>query len=398
MENNCNIKKPVIVVIAFNRINSLKRLLESINKSFFHEKIKLIISIDKGNNNNVFEYAKEFNWEHGEKEVIYQEQNLGLKRHIIKCGDLTEKYGSIILLEDDLYVSPYFYSYAKQAINFYKDDNSISQISLFKYPMNNNTKDSFSPLNDSSDNFFMKVASSWGQIWTYNQWQDFRTWFNKNDLSITEEDNLPDFVIKWKETSWLKYFIKYNEVNNKYVVYPRTSLTTNFSDLGTNVSISNKLYLYQQPLLMEEKMFNFKKLDESFSVYDSYYEIDKSVSTKFLKKYEDIEFDLYGTKKLNKIKSKYLVSIKNCNVPIKIYSRELKPHELNLICELEGDDISFGLTKDFDDNIKSSVKKENFKYFWTHSIDYSSIIYLINIRLKQQYINLKNKISKKLKR
>jgi hypothetical protein len=393
-----SIMTPVIVVVAFNRINSLKRLLISLENAYYEDKVKLIISIDRGNNQDVFEYANKFIWKYGEKDVIYQEINLGLKKHILKCGDLTEKHGSIILLEDDLYVSPYFYDYAKQAIIFYKDDENISQISLYKHCINNNTFNKFSHLEDNSDNFFMQFASSWGQIWTNKQWQGFREWFKDNDLSITQKDNLPDFVINWKETSWLKYFIKYNVENNKFVVYPKISLSTNFSDLGTNVSINNKTYLYQQPLLVEKKDYKLKKINESICVYDSYYEIHKEVTEKILTGYKDIEFDLYGTKKLYKIKSKYLVSIKKCNKPIFSYSRELKPHELNILSKSEGNEISFGLTSDFNTEIKKEILKENFKYFWTHLIDYSSIFYLTKIRVKQQYINFRNKIKKKIKR
>lgn len=388
---------PAIVCVAFNRRKSLERLLKSLDNAKYEEKVKLIISIDRGENQDVLNCANEFQWKYGEKEIIYQEINLGLKKHILKCGDLTEKYGSIILLEDDLYVSPYFYNYSKQAIDFYKDDENISQISLYKYPVNNFTKDMFLPFEDGSDNFFMTVASSWGQIWTYNQWKDFREWFKDNDLSVNEKDDLPDFVIKWKETSWLKYFIKYNTENNKFVVYPKISLSTNFSELGTNITMNNKLYLYQQSLLIEKKEFFFKKLNESLLIYDSHYEIHKLISHKFLNGYSDIEFDLYGTKKLTKIKSKYLVSIKKCKNPILSFSRELKPHEINVLFKNEGDDISFGLVSDFENTVKVHVIKENFKYFWTHTIDYSSIFYLIKIRIKQQYINFKNKINKKIK-
>lgn len=387
---------PVIVCVAFNRRKSLERLLKSLDNAKYEEKAKLIISIDRGNNQDVLNYANEFQWKYGEKEIIYQEINLGLKKHILKCGDLTEKYGSIILLEDDLYVSPYFYDYAKQAINFYKDDENISQISLYKYPINNFTKDMFLPLEDGSDNFFMTVASSWGQIWTDKQWNNFREWFKKNDLSITQNDNLPDFVIKWKETSWLKYFIKYNQENNKFVVYPRISLTSNFSDAGTNNPL-DEIYLYQTNLMIEKKNYGFKKLEESISIYDSYFEMNSTKNNILLENYSDIEFDLYGTKKVNKIKSKYLISTKICNIPIKTYGLIMKPHEINILNNIEGNDIYFGLTKDFQEKINNQFKKKRFKYYWTHTPQYIDLIYLFVHRTNHKFINLKNKIRKLFK-
>lgn len=387
---------PVIVCVAFNRKKSLVRLLKSLDNAKYEEKVKLIISIDKGDNEEVVNYANKFQWNYGEKEIIYQEINLGLKKHILKCGDLTEKYGSIILLEDDLYVSPYFYDYAKQAINFYKEDENISQISLYKYPVNNFTKDMFLALEDGSDNFFMTVASSWGQIWTYKQWKDFRKWFKFNDLSVSNNDNLPDFVIKWKETSWLKYFIKYNVENNKFVVYPRISLTSNFSDAGTNNPL-DQIYLYQTNLMIEKKNYNFKKLDNSIAVYDSYFEINTSKSGVLFNKYSDIEFDLYGTKRIHKIKSKYLISTKNCKTPIKTFGLIMKPHEINILNNIEGNDIYFGLTKDFQEDINDKFIKKRFKYYWTHTPYYIDLIYLFAHRTNHKLINLKNKIIKLLK-
>jgi hypothetical protein len=387
---------PVIVCVAFNRKKSLERLLKSLDNAKYEEKVKLIISIDRGNNQDVLNYANEFQWKYGEKEIIYQEINLGLKKHILECGDLTEKYGSIILLEDDLYVSPYFYNYSKQAIEFYKEDENISQISLYKYPINNFTKDMFLPLEDGSDNFFMTVASSWGQIWTDKQWRNFREWFKINDLSITQNDNLPDFVIKWKETSWLKYFIKYNQENNKFVVYPRISLTSNFSDAGTNNPL-DEIYLYQTNLMVEKKNYGFKKLKESISVYDSYFEMKSTKNNISLENYSDIEFDLYGTKRVNKIKSKYLISTKICSIPIKTYGLIMKPHEINILNNIEGNDIYFGLTKDFQENINNQFRKKRFKYYWTHTPHYIDLIYLFIHRTNHKFINLKNKINKLFK-
>ncbi len=392
-----SIETPVIVVVAFNRLNSLERLLNSLNNGIYENEIKLIISIDKGNNKDIFEYAKNFEWKYGEKEVIYQKENLGLKKHILKCGDLTKEYGSIILLEDDLFVSPYFYDYAIQALKYYKNDDDISQISLYKHSVNNNTGLKFSPINDSSDIFFMQFASSWGQIWTYNQWKNFREWFDKNDLSISQEDNLPDFVIKWKETSWLKYFLKYNVENNKYVVYPRISLTSNFSDVGTNNPL-DEIFLYQKNLLLEKKEYLFKKLNNSLCIYDVYFEIDKSITNKFIKEYNDIEFDLYGTKKLKKIKTKYLISVKNCKSPLKTFAMSLKPHETNILMNLKGDSIKLSYTKDFTSTINSKIIKSRFKYYWTHTVDYNNIIYLLLHRTKHKFINLLKKIKNVFKR
>ena len=67
---------------------------------------------------------------YGEKIVLCHPERLGLRRHIISCGDLTEKYGAVMILEDDLYVSPDFYNYAMRALDKYGEHPQIAGIAL----------------------------------------------------------------------------------------------------------------------------------------------------------------------------------------------------------------------------------------------------------------------------
>ena len=53
---------------------------------------------------------------------------------MLQCGDISYEYGSVIVLEDDLFVSPFFYKYAVEAQEFYRDDNRIGGISLYNQP------------------------------------------------------------------------------------------------------------------------------------------------------------------------------------------------------------------------------------------------------------------------
>ena len=94
---------PAIVIIAYNRSRSLERLLKSVGKAQYPEnqKIPLVISIDKGDNSDVIRVAENFTWTHGEKRVVCRKENLGLKRHVLLCGDYVQEFGSVILLEDD---------------------------------------------------------------------------------------------------------------------------------------------------------------------------------------------------------------------------------------------------------------------------------------------------------
>ena len=63
--------------------------------------ISLVISIDGGGHERVVEIANEL-VAHEDKRVIAGNRNMGLRDHIISCGDLSLEYGSVIVLEDDL--------------------------------------------------------------------------------------------------------------------------------------------------------------------------------------------------------------------------------------------------------------------------------------------------------
>ena len=152
-----------IVVVAYNRIDSLKRLLGSLQKAEFPMPAKLIISIDRGDNADVLSFAEAFSWPFGEKQVIYQEKNLGLKAHILKCGNLTQQHDGIILLEDDLYVSPDFYRYAQECYAFVLGKNRIAGVALYNHRLSQLTEKIFEPLDDGFDNWYFQYACSWGQ-------------------------------------------------------------------------------------------------------------------------------------------------------------------------------------------------------------------------------------------
>ena len=100
-----------IVVVAYNRPDSLNRLLDSLTKvNYEGHNVPLIISIDYSGKDDVYLAAEAFEWKFGEKKIIRHPENLGLKKHVLSCGDLVKDYDAVIILEDDLLVSPGMYA------------------------------------------------------------------------------------------------------------------------------------------------------------------------------------------------------------------------------------------------------------------------------------------------
>ena len=360
--------QPVIVVVAYNRPRSLARILSSLKNAIFSSNARLIISIDNDEPNNidVKRIAEEFLWPYGQKEVRYQEKHMGLRDHILQCGSLSMEYGSVIILEDDLYVSPHFYDYTVQALEYYCVNNQIKGVSLYNQPVQENVQYPFSPIYDNSDVYFMQFPSSWGQAWTENQWRDFMDWYaSKPDLKAI---NIPPFVRRWRsENSWKKFFCAYLVDKNKFFVFPRFSLTTNFNDPGIHLKKSMN-YTGQSPLRLFGQPYRFKNIGDSPSIYDVNLELmPQCIDTlsSHLHAYS-YELDLYGTKDLKRVNKPFLITSRPSKRPIIGFKRALKPHEMNIIYNLEGKE--FVLTR-VEDILPIKNKYEeiihNYRYFYT---------------------------------
>ena len=124
-----NKEKIAVIVVGYNRKNGIERLLDSINTACYDDNnIPLVISIDASGNQLLYDYVKSFNWKHGEKYVNIQENRLGLKAHIFQCASLSKYFKGVIILEDDLFVSPYYYHYCTECLEQYGSNEKVAGI------------------------------------------------------------------------------------------------------------------------------------------------------------------------------------------------------------------------------------------------------------------------------
>lgn len=340
---------PAIVVIAYNRPDSLGRVLKSLEDAYFPEGVSptLIISIDKSDSNKTAEVAGSFEWKYGQKIVLERPERMGLRKHVLSCGDFAKEYGSIIVLEDDLYVSPSFYEYSMKALEFTKDDSRIGGVSLYNHLFNVHAREAFCAVDDGYDNWYFAFASSWGQAYTASQWESFIFWYEKNKDAIRMQDNpfIPQNVSGWSDKSWLKFYIAYLIETGRYFFYPRVSFTTNFGDVGSHMDkVDNDL---QVPLFGGKKLsnFEFSTLDNSKSVYDAFFENIRL--EEYLKKYlhtdegDSVLVDLYGTKPVKEMALKLHPAgiVSSASLPyriVKSYGRNMRPQDANIVYDVSG--------------------------------------------------------------
>ena len=382
--------KPVIIVVAYNRLNTLQRLLFSLLQGNYPSDTRLIISIDRGpDNKNIHQYASDFYWPHGEKEVIYRKENLGIRAHIISCANLVNQYGSVIILEDDLYVSPHFYQYTQDALDYYDKDDRIAGISLFHYPNIEKRENPFPfiPLLDDSDIYFIQYAASSGQAWTKTQWNAFYKWYKKHTSFKQYHGIVPFNVMDWPLTSWKKFFITYMIENNKYFVFPTISLSTNFDDRGSNRS--EDTHEVQSRLKIDDRKFTFKPLSTSFNLYDAYFEILPEKINLFNKELSayDYDVDLYGIKRDYELKKAYVLTTKKCEDPLMSFGRYLKPHEMNVILNISGNEIALCKKENIIDHSKENKYHyfvSDFSYFYRKPITIGEMLHFSKYKIMKK--------------
>ncbi len=337
-----------IIVVAYNRAGSLRRLLQSLENAIYKRNdIPLIISIDKADNKEVHQVANEFVWNYGVKNVVMQEERLGLRKHILQCGDYSIKYGSAIILEDDITVSPAFYQYADAAHGFYKDEGKVVGVSLYGYSISESRLAPFYAVNDGYCNYFMQVPSSWGQLFIGARWAEFKEWYNRSYQNF-DEKLLPAYIRNWGEKSWKRIFAAYMIESNKFFVFPHVSYSTNYGDYGENTDRSG---VFQVPMAMEYGGAAFSPIQISGSVYDASFEISSDILNRYVPQLAEWNYtvDLYGSKTLGEVKTPYLLSSKKCAQPLLSFGNNLSDAVQSVIFKDKGTFFSLGPTTSFVD-------------------------------------------------
>jgi hypothetical protein len=337
---------PAIVVAGYNRPDCLRRILGSLAEALVHPDTQLVISIDQGGSDEVVRVANAFDWQHGNKRVFLREMRLGVDEHNLACGDLSQEYGAIIMLEDDLFVSPHFYEYTVRALEAYSDDPRIGGLALHTQRHSDATPLGFEAFEDGSDVFFSQIACSWGQSWTAAQWSGFRQWLAEQPEELPANPGVPAMVRSWHASSWKKRYITYLVDTSRYFVYPRISLSTNFGDPGTHYD--RKAPTLQRSLLWGQRDWRFVSLDESLAVYDAFSEILPDRLCRLQPDLGEPTFavDLYGQKDLSALAAERVLTRRPATAPVRTFGQELRPHEMNIVANVPGTDFRLAAVKD----------------------------------------------------
>lgn len=334
---------PAIVAVGYNRADSLQRLLTSIGSAHYQRNdITLVISLDYcEDQQDVIQTAERFEWQYGNKIVRTHETNQGLRKHILSCGDLALVYGGVIILEDDIVVSPAFYDYTEKAMNHYAGDDHIAGIALYSHAFNGYARQRFCAVHNGYDIYYGQFGVSWGQGWTASQWQQFRSWYDQQPDSLPDRQDLPLSINSWGRNSWGKYFIHYLLEYNKYYVMPYEAVATCYADAGVN--IKNATLDHQTRLaLRAADTYRFPAFEDGIH-YDIFFEnqdlADAIRSQQRLQDTDRILIDLYSLRSGHWDADYILTPRRLSYTVVDSYGCLMRPIDMNVLTHVQGQEF-----------------------------------------------------------
>lgn len=159
-----------IVLFVYNRKEHAQQTVEALLKNCECKQSDLYIysdgSKDEQSDADVAETRKYIDTVTGFKSVtiIKRDKNWGLAANLIDgISTIVEKYGRVIVLEDDIITSPYFLKFMNEALERYKDDNRVASIQGYTYPVKEELPEAF----------FIRCQGCWGWATWERAWKKF---------------------------------------------------------------------------------------------------------------------------------------------------------------------------------------------------------------------------------
>jgi hypothetical protein len=99
-----------------------------------------------------------------EVHVVHREENFGLARNITQgVTDVLANHDRVIVVEDDIVVSPFFLRFMNEALKAYREEPRVGSISGYCYPLDRAVGESF----------FIRGSDCWGWATWRERWKTF---------------------------------------------------------------------------------------------------------------------------------------------------------------------------------------------------------------------------------
>ena len=263
-----------IVLFTYDRLWHTQKTIEALKNNELASKSELIIYVDGAKNKSVYESVSQVRdyveTVDGFKKVtiITRDKNWGLANSIIDgVTQVIKKYGKVIVLEDDMVVSPYFLEYMNEALEQFVDDDRVISVHGYVYPVDIELPEAF----------FLPGAACWG----WATWRRGWALFNSDGQYLLDELvrrhliqefdyngaypflNMLKDQIKGENNSWVIRWHASAFLANKLTLYPGRSLVNNIGNdsSGTHCNTTEDF-----DVELSKTSINFKTKGRNFIV------------------------------------------------------------------------------------------------------------------------------------
>lgn len=171
-----------IAIFAYNRPDHLQAMLATLSQCQGFDTSPVVVfcdgakgEVDREGVEKVREIVSGLGW--ANLELVFADRNKGLKRSISEgVTAVAARYGRVIVLEDDLHLSPVALDFFNAALDKYADCPRVWSISGYMYDV--------PQLRERESALFLPFAQSWGWATWHRAWSQF-----------DPDEELPDDVI-----------------------------------------------------------------------------------------------------------------------------------------------------------------------------------------------------------
>ena len=272
-----------IVLFVYARPDHTKKTIESLLKNNLAKDSDVFIFSDAAKNDKVIPKVKEtreyLTTVKGFKkiEIIQKNENCGLAKNIIEgVTEIINKYGKVIVLEDDIVTGIHFLEYMNDALNKYENNLKLWHITGWRDPIDNTVDNS---------SYVYPTMDCWGWATWKNRW----CYFEKNPKNLIQifskemiyrfnidgADPLMFLQIKKNLTgeinTWAIFWYATIFLNNGLCLAPSKSLVKNigFDNSGENCgkntgqeidfSLDHKINVFPEDIEVNINEFNKNK-------------------------------------------------------------------------------------------------------------------------------------------
>lgn len=255
--NNCSEKQDIkitelapVVLFCYTRLEYLEKTVDALKNNAGAVETQLFIYSDAGKDAEsckkveiVRQYIRTIT---GFKSVtiIEQQTNQKLEYNVIQgVTEIVNRFGRVIVLEDDIVTSKYFLSFMNRALEFYRDRKEVMEISGFGYP-------DLKLYEKLPPTFAWRMEGGWGWATWKDRWDKFHHFSSREEaLALLSPKDIfeLEFQDKWNCLTLLSnspipwdicwYIAIY--LNHGVTISPSRTLTFHIGEEGTHFSTSS---------------------------------------------------------------------------------------------------------------------------------------------------------------